>query len=139
MVILNNEVKNKRIRILTRGPIYQLGGVYGPTVPMVKTVEEIAIYVQARLNVVEVDDEGEVIAKLDLTNYNKNLQGEVEQKAQTEPAPLNTDGEVVEEEAKEEVVEPVVEAPVIEPQKQPQQNNQKNNNNFSKEDRIVKK
>lgn len=103
-----NTVNTKRIVINNRGPISLLGGVYGPTVPMVRLTEEIARYLQAGLSVSEVDVDGTVVAKLDLTNYDKDLQGEeIEVEAPVTPKAVDTAGEIIEEETPEKAQQPL--------------------------------
>ena len=136
-----NTVNTKRIVINNRGPISLLGGVYGPTVPMVRLTEEIARYLQAGLSVSEVDVDGTVVAKLDLTNYDKDLQGEeIEVEVPVTPKAVDTAGEIIEEETPKKAPQP--EVPVKEEVVVTNNNNQnknKNNNNFSKADTLEKK
>ena len=139
---LINTVNTKRIVINNRGPISLLGGIYGPTVPMVRLTEEIARYLQAGLSVSEVEADGTVVAKLDLTNYDKDLQGEeIEVEAPVTPKAVDTTGEIIEKETPKEDEQKQPEVPVKEEVSVTNNNNQNKNknNNFSKADTLEKK
>jgi hypothetical protein len=71
-------VNKKLIKILSRGPIYEKNGVYGPiTVPYVENVRTIFLMLRGGKFIVEVLPNGEEV-KLTISNFDQSLLGNVE-------------------------------------------------------------
>lgn len=75
MAEITKYVDKKFAAVDHNGPIYTLGGIYGPTLPMIMDVSEIALLIQRHYRVNEHLTNGKVV-KLDMTNYNIDLNGD---------------------------------------------------------------
>lgn len=75
MAEVTTYVTQKLVSINDSGPIYPLGGIYGPTMPQITAVSEIALLIQKGYKVIEHLKNGNEV-KLTIADYNIDLNGD---------------------------------------------------------------
>src|SRR5574344_700162 len=73
--VVKKYVDRKLVTVDYAGPIMPLGGIYGPTMPKVMPVSEIALLIQKHYRTVEHLENGGTV-RLDMANYNLDLNGD---------------------------------------------------------------
>lgn len=75
MAEITKYVDKKLVSVNHNGPIYVMGGIYGPTMPQITDVAEIALLIQKQYPVIEHLKNGTEV-KLTIANYNIDLSGD---------------------------------------------------------------
>jgi len=127
-------VTKKNVKVMTKGPILPLGGIYGPmATPQVMTTHDIAVLLQKRYEVVEVlNNKSEV--KLTMGNYNVDLNGDGGKAVEAIKQPTDEVKSIPPKKVEEPKAEEANKLQVNQPNNQQQNNNGANQQNTQNSD-----